>query len=469
MREWLIISGGVHAFMNFTQKIQLLAVLPLLVAILLVVLVTQYQFTKLSQDAADTYKTSVTARRQQELKNYIALALSSIDHLYQHETMDVKAAQQLAKSVLTNLNYPEDGYFFVYSLKGDGLVHPKQPYRIGHNWWNLKDQQGTLLIQQLINNAQSGGGYLQYSWEKPSVGEVGTKMAYSVMLDKWGWMLGTGVYIDDIDGQIAQIQESIDEKIASSSYVILAIGAIAVGVVFFTGLLLQFSERKLADEKLQELTKRTLNAQEEERSRVSRELHDGISQTIASAKFSIETASLKIKNSEDPTADLITTRDRIAQTLVDLRRISRVLHPRILEDHGLSAGIEALAADFAKRTNIAVNVNKISIKNLLSLEMKTALYRVAQEALTNIERHSKASEVEIAIMLDGRWLVLAISDNGSGFDVDSLTRNKSPAVGIGLRNMHERLSYYKGVFHIESDNDGTKIKAKIPKSALNYQ
>lgn len=454
--------------MNLKQKIQLLAVLPLVVAMLLVVLVTQYQFEKLSSDTATAYQTNVIERRQAELKNYTLLALSSIDHLYRNDDLDPTVAQALAKDVLTNLVYQEDGYFFAYTLDGVGVVHPIQPFRIGENWWDLQDEAGTFLIRELINNAQAGGGYLQYLWDKPSAGEVGTKMAYSVMLEKWGWMLGTGVYIDDVEEQVNSIQLAIDRKIVSASYVILAIGIIAVIAIFITGLLLQFSERKLADGKLQELTKRILTTQEEERRRVSRELHDGISQLIASAKFSIETAWLKIKKNQNPEADLASTTEKITQTLTDLRRISRDLHPRILDDHGLSAGIESLATNFSRRTGIVVNLDKVAVKNMLSLEIKTTFYRVAQEALTNIERHSQATDVHINIGVSGRWLVLSIKDNGKGFDVESLNRNKSPMVGIGLRNMHERLSYHKGVFSIKSNAEGTCIEAKIPKNYLKY-
>jgi two-component system, NarL family, sensor kinase len=454
--------------MNLKQKIQLLAVLPLAVAMLLVVLVTQYQFDKLSLETATAYRDGVIERRQAELKNYTLLALSSIDHLYNNQDIDTEVAQELAKDVLTNLIYKEDGYFFAYTADGVGVVHPIQPFRIGENWWELQDESGIFLIQELVKNAQAGGDYLQYSWDKPSAGEVGTKMAYSVMLDKWGWMLGTGVYIDDVEDQVSRIQLSIDHKIISASYVILAIGIISVIAVFSTGLLLQFSERKLADGKLQELTKRILTAQEEERRRVSRELHDGISQLIASAKFSIETALLKIKSNQSPEEDLTLTTEKITQTLTDLRRISRDLHPRILDDHGLSAGIESLSANFSRRTGISINLDKVAVKNMLSLEIKTTFYRVAQEALTNIERHSSATEVNIAIGIRGRWLVLSIRDNGNGFDVASLNRNKSPMVGIGLRNMHERLSYHKGVFTIESNRSGTIIEAKIPKNYLKF-
>jgi two-component system, NarL family, sensor kinase len=454
--------------MNLTQKIQLLAVLPLAIAMLLVIMMTSSQFEKLSHDTAKTYKNSVIERRQEELKNYTLLALSSIDHLYNNPDIDQDVAQELAKNVLTNLIYKDDGYFFVYNSDGTGVVHPKQPYRIGENWWQLQDEAGNFLIQELIHNAKQGGGYLQYLWEKPSISEIGTKMAYSVMLEKWDWMIGTGMYIDDIEEQVSSIQESIDRKIANTSYVILAIAIVSVVVVFITGLILQFSERKLADGKLQELTKRILTAQEEERRRVSRELHDGISQLIASAKFSIETASLKIAKQEDPEEDLTLTRDKISQTLIDLRRISRDLHPRILDDHGLSAGIESLATNFSKRTGINVNLDKVAVKNLLSLEIKTTLYRVAQEALTNVERHSAATEVNISIGVRGKWIVLSIIDNGMGFDIDSLNRNKSPMVGIGLRNMHERLSYHKGLFMVRSSDQGTRIEAKIPKTVLHY-
>jgi two-component system NarL family sensor kinase len=454
--------------MNLTQKIQLLAVLPLAIAMLLVILMTRYQFEKLSHDTADTYRSSVISRRQEELKNYTLLALSSINHLYNKSDIDQGMAQELAKEILTHLLYKEDGYFFVYTSDGKGVVHPKQPYRIGEDWWELKDEAGTLLIQELINNAQEGGGYIQYLWEKPSLGEVGTKMAYSVMLEKWDWMIGTGMYIDDIDGQVSSIQASIDHKIVGASYVILTIGIISIAVVFTTGLLLQFSQRKLADEKLQELTKRILTTQEEERRRVSRELHDGISQLIASAKFSVETAALKISKQENPEEDLNLSRDKIAQTLIDLRRISRDLHPRILDDHGLSAGIESLSTNFSKRTGINVNLDKVAVKNLLSLDIKTTLYRVAQEALTNIERHSGATEVDISIGVKGRWIVLSIVDNGSGFDVDSMNSNKSPMVGIGLRNMQERLSYHKGLFVVKSNEKGTRLEAKIPKNVLKY-
>lgn len=453
--------------MNLSQKIQLLSILPLMVAMLVVAFVTEYQFEKLSAQTANSFRESITNSRKQELKNYISLALSSIDHIYENNNQDNDAAKELVVDILTKLEYGKDGYFFVYKNNGDSVVHPRQPYRIGENWWDLQDPNGQFIIQDLIRHAKDKTGFVEYVWEKPSKQEAAKKLAYSVTLDRWSWMIGTGIYIDDIDRDVSAMQAEVDKKIESSSYVILFIALTAFIVVFVCGMFLQLNERKLADGKLQELTKRILNTQDEERRRVSRELHDGISQLIASAKFSLETAVVKIKNDKDPDKDIAVAQTRIGQTLQDLRRISRDLHPAVLDDHGLSTGLQSLAKNFTERTNIKIIFNDILVRNLLPLDVKTSLYRVAQEALTNVERHAGAKLVEISLSVDCSWVLLEIQDDGKGFNVESFTRSRS-SEGIGLRNMHERIAYHKGVFEITSNKKGTLLVAKIPKDILRY-
>ncbi len=453
--------------MNLSQKIQLLSILPLMVAMLVVALVTESQFEKLSTQTTSSFRESITNSRKQELKNYISLALSSIDHIYKNNNQDNDAAKELVIDILTNLEYGADGYFFVYKNNGDNVVHPRQSFRIGENWWDLQDQNGQFIIRDLIQNAKDKAGFVEYVWEKPSSQEVVKKLAYSVMLERWQWMIGTGIYIDDIDRDVMAMQAEVDKKIQSSSYVILFIALAAFVVVFVSGIFLQFSERRLADSKLQELTKRILSAQDEERRRVSRELHDGISQLIASAKFSLETAAIKIKNNKDPDEDIDVAQKCIGQTLQDLRRISRDLHPAILDDHGLATALQSLAKSFSERTGIETAFNDILVRNLLPLDAKTSLYRVAQEAFTNIERHAVASLVEISLSVNSSWVVLAIKDNGKGFNVELFSRGRS-AEGIGLRNMQERIAYHKGVFDITSNKKGTRLVAKVPKAILRY-
>ena len=120
--------------MNLSQKIQLLSILPLMVAMLVVALVTESQFEKLSTQTTSSFRESITNSRKQELKNYISLALSSIDHIYKNNNQDNDAAKELVINILTNLEYGADGYFFVYKNNGDNVVHPRQSFRIGENW-----------------------------------------------------------------------------------------------------------------------------------------------------------------------------------------------------------------------------------------------------------------------------------------------------------------------------------------------
>lgn len=454
--------------MKVSQKIQLLSLLPLIVSMVAVAYVTEFQFKKLSEDTAEAYRSGLISVRKQELQNYTELALSSINHIYQDMNLPNAQAKEQVAAILSDLSFGEDGYFFAYNQSGDGVVHPKQAFRIGENWWDLQDKSGQFIIRELITNAQYGGDYLEYVWEKPSSNIVAKKLAYSVMLDRWQWMLGTGVYIDDIDREVEFIRSKTDATIQSSSYVILIIALSASALVFISGLLLQISERKFADGKLHELTNRVITTQDEERRRLSRELHDGVSQLLASAKFSLETAEIKIKKEKDPVADIEKSRDVINQTLQDVRRLSRDLHPRVLDDHGLSVGVEALSKNFTERTGIEVKFSQILVRNLLPNDIKMTLYRVAQESFTNIERHSQATQVMIDIGVKGQWIVMSIKDNGLGFDVGAVKKSKSVNEGIGLRNMAERISFYDGEFSILSSSDGTLIEAKIPKSVLRF-
>ena len=124
--------------------------------------------------------------------------------------------------------------------------------------------------------------------------------------------------------------------------------------------------------------------------------------------------------------------------------------------------------DFQKRLGIKVVLTKVQVRNLLPNDVKTALYRVTQEALTNIERHSKATEVEIQFKNKTKWFEVSIADNGQGFDVNNTRYNVRPDIGIGLRNMDERLSYFKGKLEIKSSDNGTIVIASIPKHYLSH-
>jgi len=452
--------------MNINIKLQLITIIPVLLALSGVLVITQVQYTALSEQASRTYKESVISHRKIELKNYLAIATGGLEHLVNDRKMPLKQAKQTVQKMLSNMRFGEDGYFYVYDYLGNSLVLPGLESRLNKNWLDLKDPNGVMIVQELIKEAQSGGGYVDYIFNQPSKdGKLGKKLGYAQALEPWQWMVGTGVYIDDIDDQIALLNNSIKQHIDYTSRITLIIGMLAVAMVFGAGLFIRLSENRLANQKLRALNERIFQTQEEECKRVSRELHDGISQSVAAVRFSVETAQLKQQKNMDPQQELTLASELIAKTMVDIRRISHQLHPGVLEDHGLGAALDELGQEFSARTGINVEVIRLSVRNVLTTELKTTLYRITQEALTNIERHAKATQVNISLRLDKAWLVLEICDNGQGF---ALKSTEKPNEGIGLRNMKERLTYYHGKFKVNSDKTGTTILARIPQSKLRY-
>lgn len=449
--------------MNLTQKVLLLATVPLILAVSAITFLVTYQTQTLSKAEIASFERSMLATKKLELQNYLHLAQTSIRHIYENASPTDETAKSEVKKVLNDLTYGRDGYFFVYDLNGTSLVHPKQPQRVGHNWLSLKDPYGNFVIKNLIDRAKEGGGYHRYYWEKPSSKKIVDKISYSVILDKWGWMLGTGLYIDDIALQIKSVELEVSQRIRQTSLIILAITLISLVSVFVTGLAINLHERRLADVKLKELTQRIIETQEEERGRVARELHDGISQILVSVKYTLELAWGKAKNiNVDAARSIEKSTQGLNMAITEVRRISRDLRPSALDDLGLSPALESLANEFSQRTAIEVEIQTVAFRNLLPDEAKITLFRVAQEALTNIERHSDANHVKLKLSAPGGAVTLSISDNGKGFDTSSLDTIKSPLSGIGLRNMQERLEFHNGKLNIYSSETETRIEAVLP-------
>lgn len=457
--------------MNLRQKILLLATIPLVLAIGMITWIANYQAAELSRQEIAIFEQTMLKTKKAELLNYVSLALTSIEHLYKPgmpgSPENEETSKQLAKQVLNRLSFGPDGYFFVYDFKGRNLVHPKQPWRVGKDYWELEDKEGRKVIQNLIQQARQGGGYYRYSWEKPSSAQVGDKIGYAVALDRWGWMLGTGIYIDDVVTQVAQAEMLVNERIHETFLMISLVTLGAVLAVFLTFLAINVRETQLADRKLQLLTQKIVETQEEERGRVARELHDGISQLLVSIKFTLEHAKIMLSRPKGDATDSI---DRAAKNLNlairEVRQISHDLRPGVLDDLGLARALKNLGDDFSSRSGIAVSTRTVAFKNLLSFEAKTTLYRIAQEALTNIERHSNATRAEIGLSLSRNGVTLRIADNGEGFDCPAEAAKSKSSNGIGLKNMQERLEPFDGQLKIASGSSGTIVEACLPRKVL---
>lgn len=441
--------------------------------VILTSLITYYLMTNeyrdLSYKNVKALESFLINQKEQELKNYTSIALTSIEHMYNLFDADENINKKIVTDVLQNMLYNgDDGYFFIYDDTGKSIVHPKEPDRVGKNWWNLEDDNGEKIIQNLIRNAQNGGDFYRYNWHRPSVGVKAKKLGYSIFIDRWKWMLGTGVYLDDVYKQLNNIQSEIDKHINNTKQIILVVALSSIFFIFIFGIAINLNHKKKAEAKISELGQRVIDVQEEENRRISRELHDGIIQTLVSIKYSLEAAGLfLLKYQQKKSEPLIQAEKNLSFAIQEVRRISHYMHPQILDELGLSSAIESLALDFSERTNVKVKVIKPALRKLLPDFINTTLFRVVQEALTNIQKHAKAKNVIVNLSIKNKWLTLTISDDGIGFSMDK--KNVTFNNGIGLRNLAERVEYHMGEFNIKSSAEGTNIIIKIPTASfVNY-
>ncbi len=440
-------------------KIVWLAVLPLLLAIAAIGGLLAVETQHIEQQQSQLLEDVLLSTKREELRNYIVLALTSIDHLY-GAGRDDEAAQEQAKAILSSMNYGDDGYFFVYDREGQNLVHPRQPDLIGTNLWNMRDANGTYVIRELIARANEGGGFQRYLWPKPSTGKITPKLGYSVALPRWGWVLGTGIYLDDVDAAAARMRGNLLESARQTLVGLAAVAVVAALAIFATGLALNISEQRQADRKLKALAHRVVTSQEEERARVSRELHDHICQLLVSIKYRFEAVAHRLAH---PGQGAVTGMDReiaaLSQAIGEVRRISHDLRPALLDDLGLPAALEHIGNDLAERSGVRVHVSAAVQEDPLPELQAVSLFRVAQEALRNVERHAQASEIDIRLENDGERLVLSIVDDGRGFDVRNVEHSKDR--GIGLTNMRERVERNGGSFELVSQPGRTSLTASF--------
>ena len=280
-------------------------------------------------------------------------------------------------------------------------------------------------------------------------------------LQDWRWAVGTGVFIDDVLASVASARAEVEASVRQTFLYILAITLGALLLVFIAGLGLNIRERRLADAKLKALTQRVFDAQEEERGRVARELHDGISQILVGIRYALDSARRKLDR-KDPKAlpALDDGISNLATAISEVRRISRDLRPGALDDLGLGPALKALTEDFQNRTGIETEFSTVVFRNRLDPDAKIALYRIAQEALTNIERHAGATGVSVDLRGHHQGATLRITDNGIGV----ANRARKRIAGLGLRNMQERVEQLEGALRILSDSKGggTVIEATVP-------
>ncbi|WP_112323125.1 cache domain-containing protein [Oceanibium sediminis] len=448
-----------RTWLTYGQKLFLLATVPLVFAASAMAVLVAVQSRALAEQEIKLLEERLLEAKQSELSNYMSLARTSIGHIYGNAAPDDAQAKTRVAQILAAMTYGSDGFFFVYDYDGTNLVSPKQTYLINRNWWDVPNQDGEYVVRRLVEIARQGGGIHEYVWPKPSTGVATPMYSYVIGLQDWRWAVGTGIWIDDVIAQVASARAATEARIQRTFLWIAGITLLALLLVFVSGLWINIRERRLADTKLKALTQRIFDTQEEERSRVARELHDGISQILIGVRYGLDIAGRRLRAGKPGVAEgILSSTDGLNDAIQEVRRISRDLRPGVLDDLGLGPALKTLVDEFAARTGIHSEFDTAVFRNRLTAEAKTALYRVAQEALTNIERHANATEVKLRAWGHRSGATLRIEDNGVGMDL----HRQDTRPGVGLRNMAERIEHLDGNLQIQSTAAGTVVTAQIP-------
>jgi PAS domain S-box-containing protein len=215
---------------------------------------------------------------------------------------------------------------------------------------------------------------------------------------------------------------------------------------------------------VRDLSGRLLQIQDEERRRIARELHDSAGQLLAAINMNIsKVAREKDKLSPSAAKCVEENANLVEQALVEIRTMSHLLHPPLLDEVGLESAIRGFIEGFSQRSKIGVNLIVTTGFERLSPDLEIAIFRVVQECLTNVHRHSGSRKAEVRLARRHGCIHLEVSDEGKGIPLDKQPDLNSPAtLGVGFRGMRERIRQLGGTLQVHSTGNGTSVEATLP-------
>jgi len=227
----------------------------------------------------------------------------------------------------------------------------------------------------------------------------------------------------------------------------------------------QFRTRELErrNSELRELSGRLLESQDVERRHIARELHDSAGQTLAALGMSLARLAQDAKNNPDQLAKGIEDAEGLVQHLTqEIRTTSYLLHPPMLDEVGISSALSWYVQGLAERSGLQIDLKVPENFGRLPSEMELLIFRLVQESLTNIHRHSGSKTALIRIEREGDIVQVRVEDQGGGMSPERLAEIQSRGTGVGIRGMRERVRHFLGDLVIESNDSGTKVHATLP-------
>lgn len=274
---------------------------------------------------------------------------------------------------------------------------------------------------------------------------------------------------DDDERSLLLQREYLSEKTYSWARDVLIASFFAttmILVIAFARLVNELRNREQAEEAIRTLSARLLKVQDEERRRIARELHDSLGQLLSSVKMNLDQlAESPTVRSNAETQELVTTSAALIQeSVAETRTLSYLLHPPLLDEFGLGSAAKWYIEGFSSRSKIDVKIEIDPHFGRLPEEIELALFRVLQESLTNIHRHSGSASAQVRAIKAADSVTLTIIDYGKGMSPNTLAKFESSqgGLGVGLAGMRERVHQFGGTMKIGSSPRGTVIEVHIP-------
>lgn len=271
------------------------------------------------------------------------------------------------------------------------------------------------------------------------------------------------------EDHLLDVRESISER----SYgklriwlIIIFVSVLAVLLATFWQTVLQLKERHRSESAVRRLSARLLQAQDEQRRKIARELHDGLGQYLAALKMNIDQVqhAEMVQGSHRNSSLISESVQLLDQAINESRTLSHLLHPPLLDETGLTSAAHWYVEGFSRRSKIQVSLELPRQMQRLPKDIELALFRVLQEGLTNVLRHSESSSAEVRLEINSDKVVLVIADHGKGMPPVVLQQfnQTTTGTGVGLAGMRERINEFGGQLTVESVGAGTILTAVIP-------
>jgi len=222
-------------------------------------------------------------------------------------------------------------------------------------------------------------------------------------------------------------------------------------------------ELDVANRNLRELSARLLQLQDDERRRIARELHDSVGQTLAALTMNLAAARTDLERLASTAIALADSESLVQEMSTEVRTISHLLHPPLLDEAGLLSAVRWYVDGFAQRSKIHVDLDLPDDFGRLSRELETAIFRVVQECLTNVHRHSGSPIAKIRFRRHDDEVSVEVEDRGKGIAPEKQDEMASHGMpGVGIRGMRERLRQLGGILEMNSNGSGTVVIARLP-------